>query len=62
MTAVFVDTAALIALGNKQDKWHHQAVAISRQLTLAGCRFVTTDALRKKRSAHPTCLAQSPRL
>jgi hypothetical protein len=45
MNRVFVDTAALIALGNKQDRWHDKAVAISRQLTLAGCRFVTTDAV-----------------
>jgi uncharacterized protein len=44
MNRVFVDTAALIALGNK-DRWHDKAVAISRQLTLAGCRFVTTDAV-----------------
>lgn len=45
MKAVFVDTAALIALGNKQDKWHDQAVAVSRQLTLTGYRFMTTDAI-----------------
>jgi predicted nucleic acid-binding protein len=45
MRQVFVDTAALVALGNKQDHWHYQAVAVSRQLTLAGCRFVTTDAV-----------------
>jgi predicted nucleic acid-binding protein len=45
MRQVFVDTAALVALGNKQDDWHDQAVAVSRQLTLAGCRFVTTDAV-----------------
>lgn len=25
MNRVFVDTAALIALGNKQDRWHDQA-------------------------------------
>lgn len=45
MRQIFVDTAALVALGNKQDDWHDQAVAVSRQLTLAGCRFVTTDAV-----------------
>lgn len=45
MTRVLVDTAALVALGNKQDDWHEQAVSVSRQLTLAGCRFVTTDAV-----------------
>jgi predicted nucleic acid-binding protein len=45
MRRVFVDAAALVALGNKQDDWHDQAVAVSRQLTLAGCRFVTTDAV-----------------
>jgi predicted nucleic acid-binding protein len=42
---VFVDTAALVALGNQQDDWHKQAVVVSRQLTLAGCHFVTTDAV-----------------
>jgi predicted nucleic acid-binding protein len=45
MRTIFVDTAALIALGNRQDQWHVQAVAMSRQLTLAGSRFVTTDAV-----------------
>jgi predicted nucleic acid-binding protein len=45
MRQVFVDTAALVALGNKQDDWHNEAAAVSRQLTLAGCRFVTTDAV-----------------
>jgi hypothetical protein len=45
MRQIFVDTAALVALGNKQDDWHDQAVAVSRQLTLVGCRFVTTDAV-----------------
>lgn len=45
MRPIFVDTAALVALGNKQDDWHTQAVGISRQLTLAGYRFVTTDAV-----------------
>jgi uncharacterized protein len=45
MTRVFVDTAALVALGNRQDQWHPQAVKVSRQLTLSGCRFVTTDAV-----------------
>ena len=45
MSQVFVDTAALVALGNRQDDWHDQAVVVSRQLTLAGCRFVTTDAV-----------------
>mgnify|MGYP001425776723 CR=1 FL=1 len=45
MTTVFVDTAALVALGNRQDQWHAQAVQLSRQLTLSGCRFVTTDAV-----------------
>lgn len=45
MRSIFVDTAALIALGNRQDQWHAQAVSVSRQLTLAGYRFVTTDAV-----------------
>jgi uncharacterized protein len=45
MTRIFVDTAALVALGNRQDQWHPLAVKVSRQLTLSGCRFVTTDAV-----------------
>ena len=45
MGSIFVDTAALIALGNRQDQWHAQAISMSRQLTLAGCRFLTTDAV-----------------
>ncbi|AUB81563.1 type II toxin-antitoxin system VapC family toxin [Candidatus Thiodictyon syntrophicum] len=45
MKTIFVDTAALVALGNKDDQWHAQAIQVSRQLTLTGCRFVTTDAV-----------------
>lgn len=45
MQRIFVDTAALVALGNKNDDWHDQAVLISRQLTLVGCHFVTTEAV-----------------
>lgn len=45
MQRIFVDTAALVALGNKRDNWHEQAVLISRQLTLIGCQFVTTEAV-----------------
>jgi len=45
MALIFVDTAALIALSNKQDNWHSQAVIVSRQLTLIGCHFITTDAI-----------------
>lgn len=45
MQRIFVDTAALVALGNKRDDWHEQAVLISRQLTLVGCQFVTTEAV-----------------
>lgn len=45
MKHVFVDTAAFIALGNKQDSWHQQTVTVSRQLTLAGYYFVTTEAV-----------------
>lgn len=45
MKTIYVDTAALVALGNKDDQWHEQAVQVSRQLTLTGCRFITTDAV-----------------
>lgn len=45
MRQVFADTAALVAFDNRQDAWHAKAVAVSRRLTLAGCCFVTTDAI-----------------
>jgi len=41
MRELFVATGALVALGNKQDGSRAQG----RQLTLAECRFVTTDAV-----------------
>jgi predicted nucleic acid-binding protein len=45
VAAVFVDTAALVAIGNKHDDWHVPALSVSRQLTRAGWRFVTTEAI-----------------
>jgi len=42
---VLIDTAALAALGNKREDWHDRALAVSGQLTLAGCCFVTRDTV-----------------
>lgn len=43
MNTVFVDTAALIALGNKRDMLHRQAHAVRLELIENGSRFVTTN-------------------
>jgi len=40
---VFVDTAAWIALLNRDDEWHIQATRIQQDLLLQGVRFITTD-------------------
>lgn len=42
---IFVDTAVLIALGNKQDNCHHQVVSLMGQLTQAKRQFLTTHAV-----------------
>lgn len=42
MKAVFVDTAALIALGNRRDDFHLQAQTVRRELIKTGHGFVTT--------------------
>jgi predicted nucleic acid-binding protein len=43
MTPVFVDTAALIALGNRRDDFHLHAQAIKRELIGVERPFVTTS-------------------
>ncbi|RDV80910.1 type II toxin-antitoxin system VapC family toxin [Ammonifex thiophilus] len=43
--AVFIDTAGWLALGNKSDRWHSQAVGIYREITKKGCLRLTTDAV-----------------
>lgn len=45
MNSVFVDTAALIAMGDRGDRFHHQAVRIRDELKIARTDFVTTDAV-----------------
>lgn len=45
MKAIFVDTAALIALGNQRDRFHPQATRLFKQLTIERRRFVTTNAV-----------------
>lgn len=45
MTPVFADTAALIALGDRGDNFHHQAIAVRDELRKYRRNFVTTDAV-----------------
>lgn len=42
---IFVDTSALIALGNKQDAFHFQAIGINDKLSRSNITFVTTSAI-----------------
>jgi uncharacterized protein len=43
MNQVFVDTSALIALGNKRDMLHQQAIEVRQELIANGSYFVTTN-------------------
>lgn len=43
MTSIFVDTAALIALGNRRDDFHAQAQAVKQELIKTGREFLTTS-------------------
>jgi predicted nucleic acid-binding protein len=45
MKPIFVDTSALIALGNARDQFHHQATRLFKAYMLANRRFVTTNAV-----------------
>lgn len=45
MTSVFVDTAALIALGDKGDRFHYQALKVNDSLKRANRYFITTNAV-----------------
>ena len=45
MKPIFVDTAALIALGNQRDKFHTQAARLFKQYTLERRKCVTTNAV-----------------
>lgn len=42
---IFVDTSALIALGNKRDAFHFQAIGINDKLSRSNITFVTTSAI-----------------
>jgi len=42
---VFADTAALIALGDRGDSFHHQAIFVRDELKKNNRNFVTTDAV-----------------
>jgi uncharacterized protein len=45
MTPVFVDTSALIAIGNRNDSFHSKAIEINNQLKKENRPFVTTNAI-----------------
>jgi len=45
MMPVFADTAALIALGDRGDSFHYQAIAVRDELRKNHRNFVTTDAV-----------------
>ena len=45
MKQVFVDTSALIALGNTRDAFHRAACQVNNELRQQHCYFVTTAAV-----------------
>ena len=45
MKLVFVDTSALIAIGNKRDFYHRQALDVRANLKTRKTNFVTTNAV-----------------
>ena len=45
MKPIFVDTSALIALGNKRDSFHQEAIKINDQLKVQNRNFITTNAV-----------------
>jgi len=45
MKTVFTDTAALIALGDKSDRFHQQAVFVRNRLKKLRTYFITTNAV-----------------
>jgi len=42
---IFVDTSALIAIGNKRDAFHVQALGVNDELSRSNLTFVTTSAI-----------------
>jgi len=45
MNSIFVDTSALIAIGNKDDAFHQQAIALQKEYLQGNFRFFTTNAV-----------------
>lgn len=45
MKPIFVDTSALIALGNKKDSFHQEAIQVRNQLKSQNRNFITTNAI-----------------
>ena len=45
MNSVFVDTTALIAMGDKGDQFHHQALRVRVELKQSQIDFITTNAV-----------------
>ncbi len=45
MKPVFVDTAALIAIGNRRDAFHKQALKIKEELRRSQRNYITTGAI-----------------
>jgi hypothetical protein len=45
MNSIFVDTSALIAIGNARDQYHNQAKTILKELILTKRQFITTNAV-----------------
>lgn len=45
MKPIFVDTSALIALGNKRDRFYSQARQVRDRLNQSGNLFITTNAV-----------------
>jgi len=45
MNLIFVDTSALIALGNQRDSFHSQAIRIDRDIRKTRKHYVTTSAI-----------------
>lgn len=45
MKTVFVDTSALIALGNQRDAFHAQAIKVNQELRQLQRKYVTTSAI-----------------
>ena len=42
---IFVDTSALIAMGNKRDSFHFQALGVNDELSRSNITFITTSAI-----------------